>query len=68
MLERLKVTQAMFLVVQEGKGLTLNLARGLIDRPDGLTVDSESESESSDKNFKDERKQQKEQEKEITKV
>ena len=67
-LERLRVTQAMFLIVQEAKGLTLNLARGLINRPDGLTVDSESESESSDKNIKEERKQQKERVKKITKV
>ena len=34
-LERLRVTQAMFLIVQEGKGVTLNVARGLINRPDG---------------------------------
>ena len=61
-LERLRVTQAMFLVVQEGKGLTLNLARGLINRPDGQTVDSESESESSDMTIKEEsKKKQKEQ-------
>ena len=66
-LERLRVTQAMFLVVQEAKGLTLNLVRGLIDRPDGQTVDSESESESSDKNIKEEMKEQKEQEKKIIK-
>ena len=66
-LERLRVTQAMFLVVQEAKGLTLNLARGLIDRPDGQTVDSESESESSDMTIKEEKKEQKEQEKKIIK-
>ena len=61
-LERLRVTQAMFLVVQKAKGLTLNLARCLINRAEGQTVDSESESESSDMTIKEEsKKEQKEQ-------
>jgi hypothetical protein len=57
-LERLRVTQAMFVVVQKDMGPTLNIARNLINRPNGQVVDSGSESESSKKNIKKEKRQQ----------
>ena len=58
----------MFVMVQENRGPTLNMARSLINRPNGQALfDSESESESGKKNVKKEKKQQKEQEKGITK-
>ena len=68
MLERMRITQAMFVVAQKNRGPTLNLARNLINMPIGQVVDSGSESESSKKNVKKEKKQQREQEKRITKV
>ena len=50
----------MFLIVQERKGLTLNLARNLIN---GQVVGSDNESESSERSIKKEKRLQKEQEK-----
>ena len=44
------------------------MARSLINMPEGQIIGSGSESESRDKNIKEERKQQKEQEKKIAKV
>ena len=66
-LERLRITQAMFVVVQKNRGPTLNLARNLINMPNGQVVDSGCESESCNKNVKKEKKQQKEQEKRVAK-
>ena len=66
-LERLRITQAMFVVVQKNRGPTLNLARNLINMPNGQVVDSGSESESSKKNIKKEKRQQMEKKKKITK-
>ena len=43
------------------------MARGLINMPDGQIVDSDSESESSEKKTKKEMRQQKDQEKRIVK-
>ena len=60
-------TYSEFVVVQKNRGPTLNLARNLINIPNGQVVDSGSESESSKKNIKKEKMQQKEQEKEIIK-
>ena len=57
----------MFVMVQKNRGPTLNLARNLINMPNGQVVDSGSESESSEKRLKKEKKQQKEQEKMIAK-
>ena len=57
----------MFVMVQENRGPTLNMARSLINRPNGQLFDSESESESGKKNVKKEKKQQKEQEKRVAK-
>ena len=58
----------MFVMVQENRGPTLNMARSLINRPNGQVLfDSESESESGNKNVKKEKRQQKEQEKIVAK-
>ena len=45
----------MFVMVQENRGPTLNMARSLINRPNGHLFDSESESESGKKNVKKEK-------------
>ena len=66
-LERLRITQAMFVVVQKDRGPTLDMARRLINMPNGQVFDSGCESESCKKNVKKEKKQQKEQEKRVAK-
>ena len=46
----------MFVMVQENRGPTLNMARSLINRPNGQVVDSGSESESSESRLKKEKR------------